>query len=106
MVNGIEGEHYVDGVRVEGELASVRSGSLEAVNIGTAQETRCLGDHPAAPIEASQMELRHHLQEKEGVPARTAANVYGDATLMPRKQVSDMRDRFVIGHTHVVVLVC
>ena len=52
------------------------------------------------------MELRHHLQEEEGVPARTAANVYGDATLILGKQVSDVLDRFVIGRTDVVVLVC
>src|SRR5215470_5993039 len=98
MVNSIEGEHHVDGVRVEGKLASVRSGGLEAVDIGTTQETRRLGNHVAASIEAGQMELRHHLQEEEGVPTRTATNVYGDATRALGKQVSDVLDRLVIGH--------
>ena len=105
MVNGIEGEHHVDGVCVEGELAGVRSGGLEAVDIGTTQETCGLGDHVAAPIEAGQMELRHHLQEEEGVPARTAPNVYGNATLILGKQVSDVLDRFLISCTDVIVLI-
>ena len=52
------------------------------------------------------MELRHHSQEEEGVAARTAADVYGDATLIVGKQVSDVLDRFLIGRANIIVLVC
>jgi hypothetical protein len=52
------------------------------------------------------MELRHHPQEEKGVPARTAANVEGLATLVFGEQISDMRNWFVIGPTDVVVLLC
>jgi hypothetical protein len=51
------------------------------------------------------MELRHHLQEQEGVPAGTAANVQANATLISYEQISDMLDRFAIGYTDVVILV-
>ncbi len=52
------------------------------------------------------MEPRNRLQQKKGVPARTAPNVYSDTTLVFGKQISDVLDRFAIGRTDIVVLIC
>lgn len=106
MVNGIEGEHHVDRVRVEGKRARVRSNGLEAVDIGMTQETRSFGDHVTVPIEAGQMELRHYPQEEKGIPARTATNVHGVATIVFREQISYVCNWFAVGTTDVVVLLC
>jgi hypothetical protein len=49
------------------------------------------------------MKLRNHLQEQKGVAAWAAANVYGEATLVIAKQISDVFDWFVIGSADSIV---